>query len=140
MQLRDELVGLQWKLAKIIGDSTESRRDYCEELARLYYCTEVLDAEGKSQGPMCSTFELLWDLPDRFIQYLTTQMELFVRGTPDTAETDTFLETWGFQVAPPVQPSKASSDASPVEPNSKPDSEPVAGTPADSTASSPAKS
>jgi hypothetical protein len=137
MELRAELFELQLRQSKMLADSVEQRRDVCEELSRLYYCAERIDEAGVGLGPLTSTFEDLWELPDDVVRYLQTKLYMFLRGQPDTEEENRFLETWGFLPAPPETGSKESSDASLVEPSSNTDSQDATGTPAASLESLP---
>lgn len=133
--LRTELLELQVKQAKMLADSIEQRRDVCEEMARLYYCVEVIDENGVGKGPLVKDFDSLWEFPDDVIRFLQTKLYMFFRGQPDSPEAENFLQTWGFLPAPPETSSKQSSGASPVEPSSSTASQAATGTPAPSSGS-----
>lgn len=135
MELRSELFDLQLRQSKMLADSVEQRRDVCEEMARLYYCVERIDAEGVGLGPLTKTFDDLWEMPDDVVRFLQTKLYMFLRGQPDSDEENRFLETWGFLPAPPETGSKESSDASLVEPSSNTDSQDATATPAASSES-----
>lgn len=136
LTLRGELMELQLKQGKMLAESVEQRRDTCDELARLFFCTERVDEKGMPQGPVTATFEQMWELPDEVINWLLIQIYFFFQGTPDVEEATEFLETWGFIVAPPKTTSdepKPVSDGSRAEPSSNIDSLPLGETPAGSS-------
>lgn len=91
---RTELAILQTKHAKIFADSVESRRDQSEEMARVYFCTEIVDAEDNPQGPLCKVLDDLWDFPEEVIRWLIIEHYFFANGMPDAARE--YLETFGF--------------------------------------------
>lgn len=114
--MRQEMLELEVKRGKILAESVEQRRDTVEEMARLYYCTEVVDAQDMPQGRLAKTFDLLWDLPDEIIQWLLVEMFFFIEGTPDVAEAREFLEQWGFIAAPRQTSASATSAPSVASP------------------------
>jgi hypothetical protein len=91
---RARLAELQLKHTKMFADSVESRRDNTEEMARLYYTTEVVDDAGKPLGPVTPTFDGLFELPETVIQWLLLEAYFFLNGIPDEARE--YLETFGF--------------------------------------------
>lgn len=91
---RRDLVILQNKHAKIFADSVESRRDQSEEMARVYFCSEQVDAEDKPLGALAKTLDLAWDLPEEMIRWLIIEHYFFANGLPDAARD--YLETFGF--------------------------------------------
>lgn len=136
LKLRNELMTVQIKQARMLQDSVEQRRDQAQELAQLYYCTETVDAQNKTIGPLAPTFEEAWDLPDEATQWLLVELYLFFDGNTDTEETREFLEQWGFIPAPreaEAEDSSPESEESPEEPSSNSDSSPSEPTPADSS-------
>lgn len=132
---RAELGELQMKHARIFADSVESRRENAEEMARLYFTAERVDAAGKPCGPLVPTFDELWELPDDVIQFLLVESYFFHNGIVD--ETRPYLETWGYirgnaeQAHEEEKPSSESgpSDESPEAATSSPDVTPATGTP-----------
>jgi len=137
LKLRNELMTVQIKQARMLQDSVEQRRDQAQELAQLYYCTETVDDQNKTVGPLAPTFEEAWDLPDEVTQWMLIELYLFFDGNTDTAETREFLEQWGFIPAPreiETEDSSPESEESPEEPSSNSDSSPSEPTPADSSA------
>lgn len=144
LMLRQELVGLQSQQARMFAESVESRRDTAEEMARLYYLTEVLDANGIPRGAkvddarLASTFDRMWDLPDQLIQWLLVEMYFFLNGVPDEARE--YLQEWGFIRAPQGSGSSDQPDGSPAEPSAKPAGPAAPVTPAVSSGSATATS
>jgi hypothetical protein len=139
VKLRHELLDLQVKEAKMLADSVEQRRDTTEEMARLYFCCDVLGEHDIAQGPLTKTYDALWDLPDDVLQWLLIQIYFFFQGTPDVDDAEEFLQQWGFIPAPQATTSDNSSgpsDASLAEPNSSTDLPPSPATP---VASSPSR-
>jgi hypothetical protein len=125
IEKRSALVEMQIKEARMYAESVEKRRDTADELARLYYCTEAMDAEGNPTGPIAKTFDDLWDLPEEVIQWMLVEVYFFLNNVPDEARE--YLAEWGFLGAPrPASTSPQPSDASDAEPNSKPASVPAA--------------
>jgi hypothetical protein len=126
-QKRVELAGLQDKHAKIFSDSVESRRDQAEEMARIYFCTELLDEKDTPTGPLCKTFDALWDFPEEFIRWLIIEQYFFANGLADEARE--YLEVFGFLKADrteseetqPANGDSAPSVESPVPQSSKGD-------------------
>jgi hypothetical protein len=135
LEVREQLFTIQSKRAKIFAESVESRRDQAEEMGRVYFCAELLDADEKGCGRVAKTFEQMWELPDDVIQWLLIEAYFFFSNVP--VETREFLERWGFVRAPGRSGSSASPVESPAEPSSKHDSPPSAVTPPVSSGSSP---
>lgn len=134
---RRELMELQTQQARMYAESVESRRDTAEELARLYYLTEVLEG-NIPRGPkpenakLAATFDRMWDLPESIIQWLLVEIYFFLNGVPDEARE--YLQEWGFI---PVLRQSGSSEQpgeSPAEPSVKPVGPAVTATPAPSLA------
>lgn len=112
---RQELIQLQLKHAKIFAESVESRRDQCEELARLYYSAELVSETEKGTGPIAPTFEAVWDFPEDVIQWLLVENYFFSNGIPDAARE--YLETFGFiKGARAVRSTSGASDPSDESP------------------------
>lgn len=105
-QKRTELVQLQNRHARIFADSVESRRDQAEEMARVYFCSEVVTEDEKPVGPLAATFDALWDCPEEFIQWLIIEHYFFANGLPDAARD--YLETFGFLKADRESPEATS--------------------------------
>lgn len=135
LEVREQQYAIQSKRTKIFAESVESRRDQAEEMGRVYFCAEVLDAEDKGCGRVAATFDKMWELPDDVIQWLLIEAYFFFSNVP--AETRDFLERWGFVRAPGRSGSSVSPVESPAEPSSKPVSPPSAVTPPASLVSSP---
>lgn len=91
---RIDLAVLQAKHARIFADSVESRRDAAEEMARLFFVSEVVDAKDMPVGPLCESFEGMWDFPETFIKWLVIEQYFFANGMPDEARD--YLETFNF--------------------------------------------
>lgn len=91
---RRELAILQNKHAKIFADSVESRRDQAEEMARVYFCTQIVDSDDKPTGMIASSLDSFWDFPEDLIQWLIIEHYFFANGLPDAARD--YLETFGF--------------------------------------------
>lgn len=124
---RLRLLELQTKYAKIFSDSAEQRRDNAEEMARMYFCTERVTAEGAPDGPLTQGFEDLYNFPEDVVQWLLLESYFFQNGIPDEARE--YLETLGFLGAVRESTEKASASSesaasaeSPVPPSSKDDS------------------
>lgn len=124
---RVRLVELQIRNARIFADCVEQRRDNAEEMARVYYTTERVTAEGVSQGPVTPSFDELWDLPEDVVQWLLVESYFFQNGIPDEARE--YLETFGFikaerdgETTPSVSGDSGASDESPAPLNSSSDS------------------
>lgn len=96
---RQSLSDLQLRKARIFSDSVEARRENSEEMARLYYTCERVDAAGMPTGPLMPTFEALYDFPDDVIQFMLVESYFFHNGIPDEARP--YLETFGFIRAEP---------------------------------------
>lgn len=136
---RAELATLTMQHAKIFSESVEQRRDNTEELARLFFCTESVNQDGKGTGKIVKDFETMWDLPEEFLQWLIVEAYFFFNGVPEAARK--FLEPAGFTPAPlPLSGSRQPPVESHAEPTSSSDSPPVKTTPAPSSASSTATS
>lgn len=133
---RSELAQLLNRKNLIFSNSIESRRDQCEELANLYYTTEVLDAQDKVTGQLTETFDGMWDYPDTVIRWLLEEFALFQQNIPESMREE--LEDFGFLAQVPEIGTSQPSDASLEAPNSKPDMPPVGLTDADSLESAPA--
>lgn len=125
---RMRLLELQIKHAKIFSDSVEQRRDNAEEMARMYFTTELVDDQEKPQGPLVFQFEDLWNFPEELVQWLLVESYFFQNGIPDEARE--YLSTFGFLKAerttndsPSTTSESEPSVESPVPPTSKPDSE-----------------
>lgn len=125
---RLRLLELQIKHAKIFSDSVEQRRDNAEEMARMYFTTELVDEQEKPTGSLVPQFDELWNFPEELIQWLMVEAYFFQNGIPDEARE--YLETFGFLRAerttsdsPSTTSESVASDESPVPPISKPDSE-----------------
>jgi hypothetical protein len=127
VEQRTELYDLQVKQAKIFAGSVEARQTKTEELARLYYSTEVVNARGRPEGNLTATFDKMWDLPDEVIEWLLTEAYFFHSGIPDSARG--YLEQWGFIRAERESGSPQASDESPVPPSVSSDGPPAATTP-----------
>ncbi len=135
LEVREQLFTIQSKRAKIFAESVESRRDQAEEMGRVYFCVELLDADDKGCGRIAKTFDQMWELPDDIIQWLLVEAYFFFSNVP--LETREFLERWGFVRAPGRSGSSESPVESPAEPSSKPDSPLSVATPPVSSDSSP---
>jgi hypothetical protein len=135
LEVREKLYTIQGKRAKIFAESVESRRDQAEEMGRVYFCSEVLDAKEVGCGRVAKTFDQMWELPDDLIQWLLIEAYFFFSNVP--VETREFLERWGFVKAPGRNGLSASSGESPAEPNSKPDLQQSVATPPVSSDSNP---
>lgn len=120
---------------RMYAGSVESSQETLEEMARVFYITEVLDDDGQSLGPITADFGDLEALPDEVIKWLIYESYFFLNNTPDEARE--FLHQWGFLQAPQPSGSPESSDGLLAEPNSKSDSEPVTTTASDSLVSTP---
>lgn len=117
---RKELTELQTKRLSIFSDSVEGRKDNAEEMARLYFTTEVF-SEGKVKGPLTPTFDELYDLPDDVIQWMLVEAYFFHNGIPD--ETRPYLEAFGFIRGEAKENTESTpSEESLAPPSSKPDS------------------
>lgn len=135
---RLRLAELQLKHSKIFSDSVEQRRDNAEEMARLYFTTDVVDANGKPSGSLAAAFEDLWEFPEPVIQWLLVEAYFFLNGIPDEARE--YLQTFGFLAADVGETTSSSgesepSDESPAPPTSRLDSSPVEETDSASSAS-----
>lgn len=137
-QDRMELTTLQMEYGRLFSGSAESRRNSTEELARVYYCTEVVDANDTPVGPLFPAFDTMWDLPDDVIQYLLVEHTFFLRGYPEEAKE--YLEAFGFldaelAASETTAPSgeSAPSVESPAPQSSRDDSPQSEGTPESST-------
>lgn len=126
---RLRLAELQLKNAKIFADSVEQRRDNAEEMARLYFTTELVDEADKPVGPIVPEFETLWDFPEPVIQWFLVEAYFFLNGIPDEARE--YLQTFGFLEADAGKETISAngeseqSAESPAPPTSKLDSSPV---------------
>jgi hypothetical protein len=118
---------------RMYAGSVESRQETVEELARIYFCTDVVDEAGKVIGNLTPRFEDMENLPDELIRWLQLEIMFFFNGTPDTARE--YLVQWGFIPAPRPTGSPESPDESLAEPSSKPDTEPSVATPSVSSVS-----
>lgn len=129
VRLRSELYELQIKRTRIIADSVEQRRDTAEEMARMYYCSEVVDEDGKGVGRITKTYDDLWDLPEEVTQWLMVESFMFMSGiAPEARE---YLEKWSF--IPRQSGSPEPLDESPDLPTSSSDlSEPQPASPSSS--------
>lgn len=122
---RLRLSELQLKHAKIFSESVEQRRDNCEEMARLYFTADVVDADNKPLGPLAKEFDGLWEFPESVIQWLLVEAYFFLNGIPDEARE--YLQTFGFMRADAGDQISSSgesepSDESPAPPTSRLDS------------------
>jgi len=129
---RRELLELQVKQTKMFAESVEARRDTAEEMARMYYCTEIATETDTGAGPIAKTVDGAWDLPDDVIQWLLVEVYFFLNGIPDEARE--FLAQWGFIGAPRSSGSQPASAESPVEPTPNSAGTPVVEMPAPSSA------
>jgi hypothetical protein len=111
---RRELAILQNKHAKIFADSVESRRDQAEEMARVYFCTQIVDAADKPVGMIAATLDSFWDFPEDLIQWLIIEHYFFANGLPDAARD--YLETFGFLKAE-TEKSETTTNAGELEPS-----------------------
>lgn len=107
-----ELVTLRESQIRIFSDSCESRRDAAENLARVYFCTERVDAAGIPIGPITPTFEAVWDLPDDVSTWLLEEQYFFINGVPQEARD--MLTAFGFRTAARGQTEETSSDGVPA--------------------------
>ena len=131
LKKRKDLLDLQVKQAKMFTESVEQRRDTCEEMARLFFCTQVMH-DGKDQfAPIMTTLDDLWLLPDEIIQWLLIEIYFFLNGIPDEARP--YLQSMGFLLAPRSSGAQPASGEQPEEPSSNPASLPVTATPVPST-------
>jgi hypothetical protein len=136
---RLRLAEMQLKHAKIFADSVEQRRDNAEEMARLYFTTEVVDEADKPVAPLVPEFDQLWDFPEPVIQWFLVEAYFFLNGIPDEARE--YLQTFGFLAADAGKETISAngeseqSAESPAPPTSKLDSSPVEETLSVSTAS-----
>lgn len=148
---RLELAQLQVKHARIFAGTAESRQQHTEEMAQLYFTCEACDEEGRVTGRLLPSFDELWNYPDDAIQWLLYESYYFHNEVPDEARE--FMTTWGFLKAdreetvpeapvdsesPAASGESAHSDASPVPPPSRTDTEPVAATESGSSEPAPA--
>ena len=133
---RRELLELQVKQTKMFAESVEQRRDTAEEMARMYYCTEIASETDTGAGPIAKTVDGAWDLPDEVIQWLLVEIYFFLNGIPDEARE--FLSQWGFIAAPRSSGSQPASAESPVEPTLSSGGVPVVEMAAPSSAPRPA--
>ena len=131
---RTDLAELQLRYAKIFSESAESRRDTADELARIYYSTENLGADGKPTGPLTPTFDGMWDLPEDGVQWLVTEAYFFFNNVPNDARE--FMARWGF-FGRKVAGGRPASAASPEAETSSSDSSASTATPAASSDPSP---
>jgi len=135
---RLRLAELQLKHSKIFSDSVEQRRDNAEEMARLYFTTDVIDADGKPMCPLVESFDKLWDFPEPVVQWLLVEAYFFLNGIPDEARE--YLQTFGFLAADAGETTSSTgeselSDESPAPPTSKLDSNPAVETDSGSSVS-----
>jgi hypothetical protein len=126
VKIRRELVELQLKQARIFAESVESRRDSAEELAKLYYTTDIVDDKDAVLGPIATSYDKMWDIPDEIIQWLLIELYFFINGIPEEARK--YLSEWGFIRAPQASGAQPSSEELPEVPNSNSDSPPVKAT------------
>lgn len=92
-----ELAELQGKHARIFAGSAESRQLATEEMATLYFTSEVVDAEGTPKGKLAPAFDGLKDFPLVAIRWLTNESQFFHNHVPDIARK--VYEQWGFHLA-----------------------------------------
>lgn len=130
MRDRLKLAELQLKYAKMYANTVEQMSEEAEEYAKIYYTTQVMD-QGRPQ-PLTKTVDELYALAPGFLEWLTTEVYLFLNAIPP--ETEAYLRKLGFLGAPLRTLSAPASDASPEEPASSPDTTPPAETLATSTA------
>lgn len=112
---RAELAILQNKHAKIFADSVESRRDQAEEMARVYFCTQVVDENDKPIKSIAETLDAFWDFPEDMIQWLIIEHYFFANGLPDAARD--YLETFGFLKAETAKSDETKTSAGESEPS-----------------------
>jgi hypothetical protein len=105
---RSEYDELRVSRLRIFANTVESRRDNAEEMARVFHCTERCDDQGTAKGPIMSSFEQLYDLPDGVISWLVEEQFFFHNSIP--AETREFLKGFGFLGAGLVKTETAQAD------------------------------
>lgn len=116
---RLRLANLQLKHVKIFSESVEQRRDNTEEMARLYFTTEVVDDSGSPLGPLASKFEELWEFPEDAVQWFLLEAYFFQNGIPDSARE--YLETFGFLKADQAEETNPSPDGESAPSDGLPD-------------------
>lgn len=124
LESRQKLAEVMTRKASIFSNSIESRREQCEELANIYYTTEVCDESGKVERQLTPSFDGVWDFPDTVIRWLIEEFALFQQNVPDALRGE--LEDLGFLGRVPEIGTKQPSDELLEAPSSKPDSQPVA--------------
>jgi hypothetical protein len=117
---RIRLAELQVRYAKIFSDSVEQRRDNAEEMARLYFTTDRVDADDKPIGAITDKFEALWDLPEAAVQWFLVEAYFFMNGIPDEARE--YLETFGFLAAEPGEKISSNGESEPSDESPAPQS------------------
>lgn len=117
---RNEMLMLQIKQARMYGESPEQRKDAMEEVAKVYYTTEILD-DPKKPRALTAKLEDLYNFPEEVMSWLTIESHLFLNSVPREARR--YLEHLGFLGAPRRNGFTDASDESPAEQNSKPDTE-----------------
>lgn len=110
VRVRQDLSKLELRRSRVFDQTVESRREQMEEYARLYVSAVRVTEDGTELGPLCKTFDELWNFPFEVLSFLTMEAYLFANGIPDAARD--YLEVFGF-LAPtsPASP-KPASDAS----------------------------
>lgn len=129
---RTKLNALLEKRAKIFVNSIEYRRDQAEEMARVFFCAERVSPEDKSEGPLCLTFDQMWDFPEAVLQWLIEEMVMFLQNIPEVMREQ--LENMGFLAQVPKIGTTPVSEDLPEVPSSKPGTPELTETPASSTA------
>lgn len=107
---RKEMQPLLQEHVRLNMDSIESRMDRVEQLAKLYYCTTKED--GTSVWP---TFDAMWDAPPQELEFLLEEMWCFEQGIPE--EQRKILGRHGFMLREPTEASSEDSPGNP-QPNS----------------------
>jgi len=130
---RVRLAELQLKHVKIFSDSVEQRRDNTEEMARLYFITELVDDLDKPTGPMVDEFEKLWDFPEAVVQWFLVEAYFFLNGIPDEARE--YLQTFGFLAADAGETTSESGASEPSDESAAPQNFRLESNPAVETAS-----
>lgn len=137
IDMRGELLELQQRNARIFAESVEQRREAAEQLARIYYCTEISDDKGVAKGPLAKNVDGMYDLPQELIDWLVVENYFFHNGIPEEARS--FLEQWGFVGTHQLGSSEPSGE-SPEAVSSKPAGVPAGVTPPSSSAPTPTTS
>jgi hypothetical protein len=107
---RNEYDELRVTRLRIFANTVESRRDNAEEVARVFFCTEVCNAEGTPIGPLSTDFEKMYDLPDSVISWLVEEQFFFHNAIP--RETQEMLKGFGF-LSPKVETEESTTTTGP---------------------------